>query len=110
MDHHSRSSTWDIRFTCVPGCTQTPRMAILSIYCKFDHKTVYQCLFYYNIQVAGEDRMWVNMTFLTGSDQEKAYQVRILSRELVLYVVMCRIAEFLCRKNCSLKLLIVLVT
>jgi hypothetical protein len=54
--------------------------------------------------------MWVNMTFLTGSDQEKAYQVRILSRELVLYVVMCRIAEFLCRKNCSLKLLIVLVT
>jgi len=59
-------------------------VAILNIYCKFSHKNVYQCLFDYNIQVAGEDRMWVIVTFLTGSDQENISQVRILSRELVL--------------------------
>ena len=71
MDHHGRSSTREIRFTCVPGYTQRPRMVILNIYCKFGHKTVCQCLFDCSIQVAGEDRMWVNVTFLTGSDQEK---------------------------------------
>jgi hypothetical protein len=51
MDHHGRSSTSDVRFTCVPGCTQRPRMAILNIYCKFSHKTVFQCSFDCHIQV-----------------------------------------------------------
>jgi hypothetical protein len=70
MGHHGPSSTRDILFTCVPWCAQKPSVVSLNIYCKFCHKTVCQCLFDYNVQVAYEDRVCVNVAFLTGSDQE----------------------------------------